>query len=103
MHLVQAMRDLTLIADPYTITLVASRIAGHALYRDGGRRPPLLVPLGEGTWDEAQDLLLPQVVVPLGEVPDKSAKTLLDRFWNAFHFEGCPFFDASGRFVIPDR
>jgi len=86
-----------------TVTLFASRFSGHALYEAGGRRPLLLVPVAKGIWDESPHLLLPPIVVTLGEDPDRSAQALLDRFWNAFHFERCPFFDPDGRFVITDR
>ena len=61
---------------------------------------------GEGrvnVFEEGQHLLLPPMYAPVDENPDATTRRLTDRLWNAFHFETCLFFDAEGRFFIPDR
>jgi hypothetical protein len=104
MHLLKALRDRALIPDPYMVTLAAIRIAGNALNEAGQLRSAINpIPHEENVWRESDHLILHPVQVPLGEDPDSSAKLIMDRFWNAFHFEQCPFFDPEGRFFIPTR
>jgi hypothetical protein len=103
MHLLDALRDLTAITDPYTVTLSAFRLAGYAMYGSGGQRPLTLAPVAQSIWNEGDHLFLPPIQVPLGGIPDSSAQLLMDRLWNAFHFEKCPFFDQQGRFALPNR
>jgi hypothetical protein len=44
--------------------------------------------------------MLEPIIVTMDEAPDTTARRLADRFWNAFQFMACPFFDAEGRFLI---
>jgi hypothetical protein len=61
---------------------------------------------GEGpvnTFAEGPHLLLDPIYAAGDEDPDQTTRRLTNRLWNAFQYEACPFFDAQGRFALPDR
>lgn len=101
LHLIQAVRALTGIADPYVFTLSLCGVGGVMLNERGSEQ----VRTSErvNPWDEGDHLLLDPMVAPADEEPDVTARRILDRLWNAFHYQRCPFFDAAGRFFIPER
>ncbi len=99
-HLANELRRLTEIPDPLMLSLAVFNCHGVSMSEAGvdmwGR--------GRFTeWAEGDEILLDPILVPLDEDPTRSAQRVADRFWNAFHFQRCPFFDADGRFNIPGR
>jgi hypothetical protein len=54
-------------------------------------------------FDEAANILLDPIIGGVDERSETVAQRIADRFWNAFQYKRCLFFDAEGRFVIPDR
>ena len=44
-------------------------------------------------------LVLPPVVASADESPDAPTRRITDLFWNAFHHDRCPFFDAEDGFT----
>lgn len=99
-RLVDMLRELAGIADPYVINL--SLWDWHRFTMP--ERTVGMFGLGAvGEWTEGPNILLPPVLHSLDDGPDDTAKQLLDRLWNAFHFMQCPFFDPAGGFLIPER
>jgi Schlafen, AlbA_2 len=97
-RLIDELRTLTGLADPYLLTLSLWDWHKFTMAR-------LVVDLfGRGDireWTEGANILLPPVLQSLDDTPDQSAKRILDHLWNAFHFMHCPFFNQSGEFLIP--
>jgi hypothetical protein len=100
-HLVRAVRELTHIADPYLFTVSLWRCRGVEMFEYNVA--PTFPTVDASRWDENDDLLFEPIVAPADERPDTTARRVSDRFWNAFGFLRCPFFDADGRFFIPER
>jgi len=90
------------VTDPYVFTVSLRECNGWVLYEraqeafDFDRGPA-------SAWEEGPELLIDSIVAAPDEDPDKTAQRIADRFWNAFHFERCPFFDQQGRLAIPNR
>jgi hypothetical protein len=96
-HFLEHFRGVTMISDPYLVAVSLWKCGRVKMYeRESG--PFVRGSLGE--WDEEDDLVLPPVISTLGEAPDGVVRRLANRFWNAFHFAGCPFFDNAGRFRL---
>lgn len=99
-HFLHELRNVAMITDPYLVTASLWRCGGIKTYeRKAG--PFATGALGE--WDEGSDLLLPPIIGTLGEEPDRIAERVATRFWNAFHFRACRFFDQEGQFRFPTR
>jgi len=97
LHFISALRGITDIADPYLLSVAVFNCRGVHMSEAG------IDMFGRGRvneWTEADDIIIEPVLAPLDEPPDTSGQRLADRFWNAFHFAGCPFFTPKG-FVIP--
>ena len=93
------LRERASISDPYIFTLALRGCEGWVLYERGesefsalGEPPP--------AWDETPNLLIESIVAPLDEDPSRTAQRIADRFWNAFHFTRCPFFDQDGKLTF---
>ncbi len=93
-HFVRALREVSSISDPYVFTLSLCVVAGFALNERGGDHIRGSERLN--IWDESNNLLLDPMVAAADEDPDVTARRVLDRLWNAFHYPRCPFFDAGG-------
>jgi Putative DNA-binding domain len=100
LHLLDQVRQLAAITDPYVITVSVWYCQGVRMSERGLDR------WGEGNirqFDETgRDLFLDPIIAATDEDPDITTRRVADRFWNAFYFTGCPFFDADGRFRIPE-
>jgi hypothetical protein len=95
-----ALKQITGIVDPYLFTVSIWNCPGAEMheYRMGR--------FGEGRvnrFDEGPHILLDPIMVGGDEGIDAVAQRIADRFWNAFQYMRCPFFNAEGRFVIPER
>jgi schlafen family protein len=96
------IRDLTGIADPYTFTLCLRGCEGWMLPQGTPER--FGIDLGPNSaWDEGPVLLVGSIVATPDENSGVTAQRIADRFWHAFHFEECPFFDRQGCLLLPDR
>jgi hypothetical protein len=96
---VEALKQLTGMADPYAFTV--------SVWHCGGVEMPerLVERFGAGRvnrFDEAAHILLDPIVAGVDETQDLVAQRIADRFWNAFQFMRCPFFNAEGQFAIPN-
>jgi len=92
------LRLVTALTDPYllTISLWNARnleLAERHLGRFAGYSEP-------NPFTDDDHLLFEPLPMTMEEGPDTTAQRLCDRFWNAFGFESCPFFDE-GKFFIP--
>jgi hypothetical protein len=96
-HFVRGLRELTGITDPYVFTLCLRGCEGWVLYE---RQPERFDRGPHFAWDEGPTVLVDSIVAPADEAPGRTAQRIADRFWNAFHFERCPFFDQDGRLVL---
>jgi hypothetical protein len=97
--LIRLLRDLTGITDPYIFTLFGRGCDGWVLYQravesSGFERGPRFA------WDEGAELLVDGIIGPPDEDPGRTAQRIADRFWNAFHFGRCPYFDSNGRLML---
>lgn len=98
-HFVDAVRNLFGMADHYLVALSVLRCREIPL-RDsswGTVRAHRLM------WDEADHLHLDPILHAMGDPPNRTARQLSDRVWNAFHSWGCPFFDEDDQLRFPDR
>ena len=94
---VRDLREITGIIDPYVFTLCLRGCDGWVLYEHQRERfglGPFFV------WDEDNTLQFGSILGAADEDPNITAQGIADRFWNAFHFERCPFFDAEGRLAL---
>jgi hypothetical protein len=94
---VDAIKQLSGIADPYLFTVSIWFCAGvkmpeYMIDRFGRREA--------NQFDEAEHLLLDPIMSGADETSAVVAQRITDRFWNAFQYVRCPFFDAQGRFVL---
>ena len=90
-----------MIVDPYLFTASLWRCRGIGMFE---LRELPVWGLGEPSlFDEEDNLLIEPIISAMDEAPDATARRLADRFWNAFQYMACPFFDDNGRFFIPDR
>jgi hypothetical protein len=96
-HFASAVRQFGEIADPYVFGLTLWRSGGIGMYRSY-EEPGHEV----HEYREAPQVALDPILGSLDE-PDRVVRRLLDRFWNAFGYESCPFFTPSGVFFIPER
>lgn len=100
MHFVAALRDITEIVDPYVVRVAVFNCRGVTMAEAG------FDVLGHGNikeWSEGDHLILDPIITHADEAGDRAAQRIADRFWNAFHFNRCPFFLEDGRFHIPGR
>lgn len=99
LHFLVALRAQAGINDPHLVGIWLYNCLGVGLpLRFIGR-------FGHGPvnqWNEGNDLFVGPMLTHL-DAPDPAAKQLADRFWNAFHFGGCPFFGADGTLAIPEN
>ncbi len=97
-HFLEALRAVGDIADPYLVLIAAFNCLGVFMSERG------LDLWGRGRierWLEGEEIVIGPVLAPPDELPDRTAQRMTDHFWNAFHFERCPFFDDAGTFLIP--
>jgi hypothetical protein len=98
----KTVRDLAGITDPYILTVSLRGCSGWVLHQRA--QGSFAYDRGPGSaWEEGSELRIDSIVAPPDEDSDKTAQRIADRFWNAFHFERCPFFDEQGRLAITDR
>lgn len=91
------LRQTASIVDPYLVGLAIWRCAGYSLWERGRGR------FGTGNkavWNEANDLVLDPVVSAQEAEQNATAKRIADRFWNAFGFMRCPFFEDGGQLQL---
>jgi hypothetical protein len=104
LHLVRAIADHAGIREPIVIGLRILNARGLALLAyhpdtwgytaAGGDRDELSI------WQSEQHLELPLAQHPYPLEPERAAKHLADRVWQAFRFEGSPMFDEQGRLRV---
>ncbi len=56
---------------------------------------------GPRPFTEGMNLVIPEIQVPDVTDPDRLAKRVMDRVWQAFGYEAAPYFDADGQFAPP--
>jgi Putative DNA-binding domain len=97
-HFVTAVRDIGEITDPYVTVAAVFNCRGVMMARRA------LDEWGRGetnAWSESDHIVLDPITIPADEASDRAARRIADRFWNAFHFDRCPFFLPDGTFEIP--
>lgn len=80
--------------EPLIVCINFFNIKEYGLYRKTGEED-----FGElNVWHDENLEMPPQTIFSF-ESPDKTAKLLTDRIWNAFKYESAPFFDSEGNFA----
>ena len=93
----RAIREIAAISDPYLFGLSVWSGAGYG-FREAGRDRFGIAELR--TWNEGNHINLEPIVVNQDELPDVTARRISDRFWNAFGFMQCRYFDADGHIAL---
>jgi hypothetical protein len=96
-HFAMRIRGIAEISDPYLFGLTFWRTAGLEMIKgledgshDGDSR----------LYNEDEHLTVPSILSPADDAADAVARQILDRFWNAFGYDKCPYFDENGAFAL---
>lgn len=85
------------LSEPLILSLTLLNIKDAALKRHPNTDPFQSKIDGDRIWKETDLEIDPITVDSIGQ-PDRAAKRLLDRVWQAFGFEEAPLFDNEGNF-----
>ncbi len=90
--------EITAIYEPIIVSLMLRNVRGTGLFKEYIPRHDYGIDI-PSIYEEENDIVLPSIQVHFYEDnPNKMAKVLADRIWNAFNFKNAHYFDEEGNF-----